>query len=110
MEHELKIIQVLQEAGWNVLVLFHPSEPDKKRIFVVSQFVHPQNNITLLDLRGKEITSNLKDSSFFTQFPVEQSMAGNEYQRSRLNTFLDEIKERHYKFSPDYSWEWYLAS
>lgn len=105
------IIEVLQSAGWNILVIFHPSEPQNKRIFIVNDFSYPQNSIHVIDLRGKEITEQLTDSSFYTQFPMEKQpgMNGNEYQRQRINTLLDEIENRHYQFSPDYSWMWYLA-
>lgn len=106
------IIEVLQSAGWNILVLFHHSEPQNKRIFIVNDFTYPQNSVHILDLRAKEITDQLTDSSFYTQFPVEKQpgLNGNEYQRQRIDTLLSDIELKHYQFSPDYSWEWYLAS
>lgn len=106
------IIEVLQSAGWNVLVLFHSSNPTHRRVFIVNDFTYPQNLIHILDLRAKEITEQLTDSSFYTQFSIEKQprLNGNEYQRQRIDTFLNDIELRHYQFSPDYSWEWYLAS
>lgn len=108
MEQILKVLQ----SVYNILVVYHPNCPDKKRVFVVSSFTPIQGNIHFLDLRGKDITDIISDQSFYTQFSFERQtgMSATEFQRAQFDTKLDELPLRHYQFAPDYTWEWFLAS
>ena len=107
MEETIKTLQHF----YNVLVLYHPSEPARKRIFIVNSFIPVQNNITYLDIKGQDITNILSDTSLFTQFSYERQtgMSVTEFQKAQFDTKLDTIPTRHYQFAPDYTWEWHLS-
>ena len=103
------IINSLQ-GGYNILVLYHPSTPDDKKVFVVKAFTPVQNSISYLDLRGQDITELLSDTSFWTQFSMgrQTGTSNTEFQQAQFETKLNDIPTRHYQFSPSYVWEWYL--
>ena len=106
-----EIIATLQEH-YNVLVVFHPSCPQDKRVFVVNSFTPPQGLTHFLDLKGKEITDLLSDNSFYTQFSMSRQtgVSKTEFKTVQFDTKLDEIPLRHYQLAPDHTWEWYLSS
>lgn len=103
------VIQSLQQH-YNVLILYHPSTPQDKRVFIVNSFTPTQNNITYLDLRGQEITELISDSSFWTQYSLgrQTGTSETEFQKIKFETKILEIPNRHYQFSPSFVWEWYL--
>ena len=105
------IISTLQE-NYNILVVFHPSCQEEKRVFVVNSFTPPQGLTHLLDLKGKEITGLISDNSFYTQFSMNRQtgVSRTEFKTGQFDTKLDEIPMRHYQFAPDFTWEWYLSS
>lgn len=111
MKQFFDIIATLH-AHYNILVVYHPSEPENKRVFVVNSFTPVQNNIHFLDVRAKEITDIMSDPSFYTQFALSRQtgISTGEFQVAQFDTKISPIPDRHYQFAPDYTWEWYLSA
>lgn len=105
-----EIIEALQKT-YNILIVYHPSNPGHKRVFVVQQFTPIQSSMsTCIDLRGKEIT-DLISVNFFSQYSINRQtgLSSKEFQESVFETKLSDKPNKHIQFSPDYCWEWNLS-
>lgn len=105
-----EIIEALQK-NYNILIVYHPSDPSYKRVFITSQFTPIQSSMsTCIDLRGKEVTDMIS-VNFFSQYSInrQSGLSSREFQESVFETKLNEKSNKHIQFSPDYCWEWNLS-
>lgn len=111
MQQITKLISTLQSA-YNVLVVYHKSEPENKKIFVTNSFIPIQNSVHFLDVRGRDITDIVSDGSLYTHLSLSRQtgMSDTEIQKTQIDNKIELIPIKHYQFSPDYTWEWYLSA
>ena len=111
MEQVNSIISILQDH-YNVLEIFHPSCPQDRRVFIVNSFTPAQGLTHFHDLRGKEITDLLSESSFYSQFSMirQTGVSTMEFKTAQFDTKLDELPLKHFQFAPDFTWVWYLSA
>lgn len=98
----------LQEEGYKILIIFHPSTPDNKRYFITSSFTPAQNQIFDHTLTGKEITNLITEDWLSMLVGSSISQPIDHLQKQTLETKLNELKDRTIKFSEDYSYEWWM--
>lgn len=103
------ILKAIQKY-YNILIVFHPSEPSQKRIYVTQSFSPVQNMIYFHTLIGKDIT-HLIDTNVLTQYVGNQLSQDNEFlQRQTLQTQIETVSNKQIQLSPDFAWEWHLQS
>ena len=98
----------LQQEGYKILIVFHPSDSDHKRYFITSNFVPAQNQIFEHTLTGKEITDLITEDWLSILIGSSISQSIDHIQKQTLDTKFNELKERTIKFSKDYSYEWWF--
>ena len=103
------VLKAIQKY-YNILVVFHPSEPSEKRIYVTQSFNPTQNMVYFHTLNAKDIT-HLIDTNVLTQYVGNQLSQDNEFlQRQTLQSQIDVVPDRQIQLSPDFAWEWHLQS
>lgn len=102
------IIKSLQQS-LNVLVIWHPSIPNERKVFSIRQFIPAENMVSYHDLKGKDIT-HLISLDYFSQYAGKTPQNGYDYlKKQTFDTTLEEIPMRHYQFSQDFCYELYLS-
>lgn len=102
------IIKSLQQS-MNILVIWNPSSPDDRKVFMVRQFVPAQNMVPYHDLRAKDIT-HLISLDYFSQYAGKSPQNGYDYlKKQTFETTVEDIPVRHYQFSQDFCYEFYLS-
>lgn len=98
------IIKVLNEAGIDVLEIFHPiCKEESTKYFATQSINFPQNNTFEYTIEGFDITQIIKEDSL----TVQQLDYRN--RTTVILTKMQELPLKKAKYSKDFSFIWHLC-
>lgn len=96
-----KLINILNNVGYNVVLIFHPHSSNLNEYFITSKFTAAENLVVRHSVEGKIITPDLVNK-------VESSSDQNIVSQGIIS-WIEQTKEVKRAYSKDFSYIQYLS-